>query len=94
MKEGEPFHTSTGLLPIQYDGLSMRIYLAYDDGTYYVSDPFAMPSLNFGVLNSLTVNKFNKIDAPLQGYWGDCYLDKNPTPYDLLYWDSESSVSL
>ena len=94
MTEGELFHTSTGLLPIQYDGMPMRVYMAYDDGTYYLSEPFPMPSLDFGVLNSLTVNNFNKITEPMQGLWGDCYMDKKPHLDKVLYWDCESSVSV
>lgn len=92
MKEGDPYHTSTGLLPVQYDGMPMRIYLVYNDGTYYLSEPFSMPSLNFGVQNILTVDKFNKIDEPVQGFWGDYYMDDNPQPYDIIYWENGATM--
>lgn len=92
--EGDLFHTSTGLLPIQYDGMPMKIYLAYDDGTYYLSESFSMPSLNFGIQNSLTVKEFNEISGPVQILGGGCYMDKNPEPSGMLYWDIESSITL
>lgn len=88
LKEGEPYHTSTGLLPVQYDGMTMRIYIVYDDGTYYLSEPFPMPSLKFGVQNTLTVDKFNKIDEPVQGFWGNYYMDPDLQPYDIIYWEN------
>ena len=88
MEEGELYQTSTGLLPVQYSGMSMSVYLVYEDGSYYLSEPFAMPSLQFGVQNKLTVDRFNKLDTPFQGLWGDCYMDTNPRPYDILYWDN------
>ena len=88
LKQGEIYHTSTGLLPVQYDGMSMRVYLVYDDGTYYLSEPLSMPSLEFGVVKTLTVDKFNEISEPVQGLWADYYKDKNPLPYDIIYWES------
>ena len=88
LKEGEPYNTSTGLLPVQYDGMPMKIYIVYDDGTYYLSEPFSMPSLNFGVLHSLTVDKFNEIDEPVQGFGGNYYMDPDPQPYDIIYWEN------
>lgn len=88
LKEGELFHTSTGLLPVQYDGMPMNIYLVYEDGSYYLSETFSMPSLNFGVENKLVIDDFTKINVPIQGLWADFYMDKNPQPHDILYWDS------
>ena len=87
LKEGELFHTSTAFLPVQYDGMPMRIYLSYADGTYYLSEPFLMPSLEFGVENKLVVNDFTEINEPMQGLWGDCYMDENHHPYDIQYWE-------
>lgn len=92
MKEGDPYHTSTGLLPVQYDGMPMRVYIVYNDGTYYLSEPFPMPSLKFGVQNILTVDKFNKIDEPVQGFWGNYYMDPDPQPYDIIYWENGSTI--
>lgn len=87
MKQGEIYHTSTGLLPVKYDGMSMSVYLVYDDGTYYLSKPFSMPSLEFGAVKTLKVDEFNEISEPVQGWWADYYMDKNPMPYDILYWE-------
>ena len=88
MTEGELFHTSTGLLPVQYNDMPMSVYIVYDDGTYYQSEKFLMPSLNFGVENKLVVDKFNQIDEPVMGLWGDCYLDENRHEYDILHWEA------
>ena len=88
LKKGEPYHTSTGLLPVQYDGMPMRVYMVYDDGTSYLSAPFSMPSLEFGVQNSLTVDKFNEIAEPVQGFWGDYYMDEDPQPHDIIFWEN------
>lgn len=83
VKEGELFHTSTGLLPVQYDGMPMRIYMKYEDGTYFLSDTFSMPSLNFGVENKLTITNFEQIDGPVQGLWGYYYQDPNAQPHEI-----------
>ena len=88
LKEGELFETSTGLLPVQYDGMPMNIYLVYEDGTYYLSETFSMPSLNFGVANKLVVDEFTEIQEPMQGFWGDYYMYPDPQPHDIIYWDS------
>ena len=90
MEEGELYQTSTGLLPVQYSGMSMSVYLVYEDGSYYLSEPFAMPSLQFGVQSKLTVDRFNKLDTPFQGLSGDCYMDTNPRPYDILFWENSA----
>ena len=92
LQKGEPFHTSTGLLPVQYDGMPMKIYIAYNDGTYYLSDPFPMPSLNFGVQNTIEVNNFTKLDAPMSTLCGESYMDPQARTGELLEWDMESSV--
>lgn len=92
MTEGEPFYTSTGLLPIQYDDMPMNIYLAYDDGTYYLSEQFLMPSLNFGVKNKLSVGNFTKLDGPMEGLWGGYYMDSNVLMSEILYWDMEKGL--
>ena len=92
MTEGEPFYTSTGLLPIQYDDMPMNIYLAYDDGTYYLSEQFLMPSLNFGVKNKLSVGNFTKLDGPMEGLWGGYYMDSNVLWSETLYWDMEKGL--
>lgn len=83
MREGEVFQTSTGLLPVQYEGMSMCIHLVYNDGTHYVSAPFSMPSLHFGEENKLVVEDFQETDLPMQGLWGDYYGDSSPSPYDV-----------
>ncbi len=59
----------------------MRVHVVYTDGTHYVSDPFAMPSLSFGVENSLEIKNFSFTDEPLQGLMGGYYLDPEPAPY-------------
>lgn len=81
MEAGVVFPTSTGLLPVQYDGMPMCIHLVYEDGTHYVSETFDMPSLQFGEVNSLVVKNFSETDQPLQGLWGDYYRDPSPSPY-------------
>lgn len=91
LKEGELFHTSTGLLPVQYDGMPMNIYLVYEDGSYYLSETFSMPSLNFGVENKLVIDDFTKINVPIQGLCADFYMDKNPQPSNILYWESATT---
>lgn len=83
LKEGEAFWTSTGLLPIQYNGMPMCIHIVYEDGTHFISEPFAMPSLSFGVENRLIVKDFKETTEPMVGLWGDYYDDKNPTPYEI-----------
>ena len=83
MEEGTVFPTSTGLLPIQYEGMPMSIHVVYQDGTHYVSAPFPMPSLSFGVENKLVVSDFQETDVPMQGLWGTFYGDPSPTPYDV-----------
>ena len=83
MEAGTVFPTSTGLLPVQYDGMPMCIHLVYEDGTHYVSEPFAMPSLRFGEVNSLVVKNFSETDQPMQGLWGDVYRDPSPSPYSV-----------
>ena len=80
---GELFPTTTGLLPIQYDGMPMCIHIVYEDGTHYVSEPIAMPSLNFGVENHLEVRNFTETTEPMNGQWGDFFNDENPTPYPI-----------
>ena len=70
-EEGVIFKTSTGLLPVQYDGLPVRIHIIYEDGTHYVSEPFAMPSLNYGVENQLVVKDFKQTNDPLIGFFAD-----------------------
>ena len=92
LTEGEPFHTSTGLLPIQYNDMPMNIYLAYDDGTYYLSEQFLMPSLNFGVQNKLSVGNFTKLDGPMEGLWGEYYMDPDVPWSETLYWDMEKGL--
>lgn len=83
MEEGTVFPTSTGLLPVQYDGMPMSIHVVYQDGTHYVSAPFPMPSLSFGVENKLVISDFQETDVPMQGLWGIFYGDPSPTPYDV-----------
>lgn len=81
MEENVLFPTSTGMLPVQYDGMPVNIHLVYEDGTHYVSDSFAMPSLNFGVENKVVVKNFSVTEKPMEGLWGDCYGDETPKPY-------------
>ena len=88
MVEGELFQTSTGLLPVQYGGMPMNIYLVYEDGTYFLSETFEMPSLNFGEAAELVVDDFEEISVPVQGLAADRYMDSNPQPYDIIYWES------
>ena len=83
LKEGEVFWTSTGLLPIQYNEMPMCIHIVYEDGTHFISESFAMPSLSFGVENHLDVRDFKETTEPMNGLWGDYYDDKNPTPYEI-----------
>lgn len=81
--EGKAFSTTTGLLPIQYNGMPMTIHLIYKDKSHYVSDSFAMPSLNFGVENRLTVGGFKETTEPLHGLWGKYYNDSDGKPYNV-----------
>lgn len=83
LQEGTVFETSTGLLPIEYNGMPMCIHLVYDDGIHYVSAPFAMPTLHFGEENKLIVRDFQVTNQPMQGLWGDYYGDTSPSPYDV-----------
>ena len=83
ISEGTVFPTSTALLPIEYAGMPMTVHLVYEDGTHYVSDPFAMPSLRLGEVSSMEIRNFQQTDAPLEGLWGDCYNDPAPTPYPI-----------
>lgn len=69
MEEGVVLKTSTGLLPVQYDGLPVCIHIIYEDGTHYVSEPFAMPSLCQGVENQLVVKDFKQTNDPLIGFF-------------------------
>lgn len=81
LKEGEVFPTSTGLLPVQFGGIPVRVHLIYDDGTHFVSEPIEMPSLRFGVASTLSVKNFTQTTEPMLGLWGDYYDDPSPTPY-------------
>ena len=92
MTEGEQFHTSTGLLPIQYNDMPMNIYIAYDDGTYYLSEQFLMPSLDFGVENKLSISNFTKLDGPMVGFHGEKYMDSDSFFSETLYWDMEKTL--
>lgn len=75
------FPTTTGLLPYQYDGMPMSVHIVYQDGTHYVSEPFAMPNLSFGVENKLTVKDFTETSEPLNGLMGGFFGDDKPSPY-------------
>lgn len=78
MEKEVVFPTSTALLPVQYNGLPMNILIVYEDGTRYVSEAFAMPSLNLGVENRLVVKDFHKTEEVLQGLSGNSYDDPAP----------------
>ena len=88
IKQGEVFHTSTGLVPIEYNEMPMRVYLVYDDGTYYLSEKFNMPSLVFGVENKFTIDEFEEIKEPMQGLWGDDYMSDTTQLYDIFEWEN------
>ena len=66
----------------------MNIYLVYEDGTYFLSETFEMPSLNFGEAAELVVDDFEEISVPVQGLAADRYMDSNPQPYDIIYWEN------
>lgn len=81
MKQGSVTRTKTGILPLDYDGLPMRIYLTYWDGGYYYSEPFSLPSLSVGKESErIVVDSFTKTDEPFQGHWGITY-------GDMSHWD-------
>lgn len=88
IKQGEVFHTSTGLVPIEYNEMPMRVYLVYDDGTYYLSEKFNMPSLVFGVENKFIIDEFEEIKEPMQGLWGDDYMSDTTQLYDIFEWEN------
>lgn len=81
LKEGELFQTSTGLLPIQYDGMQMRVHIVYTDGTHYISEPIAMPSLSFGLESNFVVKDFKQTFEPFLGMWGEYYGDQSGEPF-------------
>ena len=87
MTQGELFQTSTGLVPIEYNEMPMKIYLVYKDGTYYLSEEFKMPSLRFGEENKIIIDEFVEIKDPVQGLWADNYMDDKTYPYDILEWE-------
>lgn len=81
LKAGVVFPTSTGLLPVQYNGMPVCIHLIYTDGTHYVSAPIAMPSLKFGEAAKLEVRDFKETIEPMRGLWGDYCGDGSGKPY-------------
>lgn len=88
LSEGQACHTSTGILPIDYDGEPVCVHLFYEDGDHYVSEPFPLPSLSPGMESEvIEVRVFNKTDEPLQGHSSRFFKDPtdNDAPQDWIF---------
>lgn len=83
------YHTSTAILPAPFDDIPVRVYLIYDDGDCYVSDPFTLPTLNVGNEINITVDNFqevvyNKEDGlPIHGFISNNFRDPSPRDYTI-----------
>ncbi|MBO4605527.1 MAG: hypothetical protein J5667_03185 [Bacteroidales bacterium] len=73
LEEGIKFQTATGILPLPFEDAPVCVHLFYRDGTHYVSEPFALPSLSIGVETKLVAKNFSQTDEPLQGASGSSF---------------------